>query len=109
MHLKVRFADFRTITRSHTLAEPSNATSELWQAAAGMLQSRLPAGHLPVRLLGMGTSGFERSGQVQQTLFDEEERRRQSRLDAVTDEIAARYGKSSIGRAGGIRKQDKSP
>lgn len=57
----------------------------------------------------MGTSGFDRSGEVQQTLFDEEERRRQGRLDAVTDEITTRYGKSAIGRAGGIRKKDSSP
>ena len=33
VHLKVRFADFSTITRSCTLPEPTNITDELWRAA----------------------------------------------------------------------------
>src|SRR5208283_2176881 len=54
VQLKVRFADFSTITRSHTLPEPTNITQELWQAADELLRLRLPKDHLPVRLLGMG-------------------------------------------------------
>jgi len=101
VHLKVRFADFSTITRSRTLAVPTDLTEELWQAAAEMFQKRLPPGHAAVRLLGMGTSGLDRSGEAQQMLFDRQERRRQGRLDEVTDQIRARYGDSAIGRAGG--------
>ena len=33
IHLKVRFADFSTITRSQTLPEPTDITDELWQVA----------------------------------------------------------------------------
>jgi DNA polymerase-4 len=104
VQLKVRFADFQTITRSQTLPEPTNRTEELWQAAAELLETRLPADHPPVRLLGMGVSGFDHSPYAQQLLFDSEERQRQSRLDAVTDQIAARYGHHAIGRAKRISK-----
>jgi DNA polymerase-4 len=107
VHLKVRFADFRTITRSQTLSEPTDITSQLWQATVELFNTRLPAGHLPVRLLGMGVSGFDRSGQKQLHLFDEQDERRQSRLDAVTDQIRARYGTSAIGRAGGPEKREE--
>ncbi len=58
VHLKVRFADFSTITRSLTLPEPTNLTHELWQAADEMFCHRLPADHLPVRLVGMGVGGL---------------------------------------------------
>ena len=98
VHLKVRFADFRTITRSHTFAEPTDLTDQFWDSAARMLDTHVATGQ-PVRLLGMGVSGFDASGCTQQGLFDEEERRRQSRLDGVTDEITSRYGHKSIGRA----------
>ena len=74
VQLKVRFADFSTITRSQTLPEPTDITQELWQAADELLCQRLPAGHLPVRLLGMGVSGLDDTGQVQGMLFDGEER-----------------------------------
>lgn len=107
VQLKVRFADFRTITRSQTLADPTDVTSELWQAAVELLETRLPSEHLPVRLLGMGLSGFDRSGEKQRQLFDEDESRRQGRLDRVTDQIRARFGQSAIGRAGGVTKKEE--
>ncbi len=37
VQLKVRFADFSLITRSQTLAEPTDITNELWQTADEML------------------------------------------------------------------------
>ena len=33
VELKVRFADFQTVSRSTTLADPTNITQQLWQAA----------------------------------------------------------------------------
>ena len=106
VHLKIRFADFRTITRSQTLSEPTNLTNEFWQTGLKLLQTRVPTGQ-PIRLLGMGVSGLDTTGKVQQGLFDAEERRRQRSLDVVTDQIKSRYGNASIGRAAGIRKDRK--
>ena len=95
VHLKVRFADFKTIIRSKTLPEPTDITQELWQVAEEMLCHRLPVGHLPVRLVGMGVSGFDESGARQGLLFDQEDRQKQSGLDAVADEIRERFGSSA--------------
>ena len=105
VHIKVRFADFQTITRNQTLRQATDLTDELWQVAAEMLSNRLPKKHPPVRLLGMGVSGFEESGQSQGLLFDREERQRQGQLDTVTDEILDRFGKGSISRAGSLGKK----
>lgn len=107
VQLKVRFADFQTITRCETLDQPTNATDELWHAAAELLKSRMPAEHPPVRLLGMGVSGLDRWEFTQRSLFDDAERQRQSRLDAVTDEITARFGQDAIGRAGRMGKEKR--
>ena len=107
VHLKVRFADFSTITRSQTLPEPTDITDELWRVADEMLCQRLPSGHLPVRLLGMGVSGLDDTGQVQGMLFDGEERVRQSQVDSVADQIKARFGTGAIRRGSGLETDMK--
>ncbi len=99
VQLKVRFGDFRTITRSQSLAEPTNVTDDFWRAASGLFDDRLPKPLPPVRLLGMGVSGLDRAGEQQALLFDGQERQRQRRLDAATDQIRERFGAGAIGRA----------
>jgi DNA polymerase-4 len=98
VQLKVRFADFSTITRSHSLSEPTNVTEELRQKADELLCGRLPPGHLPVRLLGVGVGSLDGSGQVQGSLFDAEERARQSKVDEVSDRISEKFGTSALRR-----------
>jgi DNA polymerase-4 len=105
--LKVRFADFRTINRSLTLRDPTNTTQELIAAGLELLRTKLPPGHLPVRLLGLGMSHFDSGGTTQQQLFDEEDRQRQRTLDRVTDEIAARFGRGALARGMGRKGEHK--
>ncbi len=104
VQLKVRFADFSLITRSQTLLEPTDITDELWRAADELLCHRLPSGHLPVRLVGMGVSGLDDTGLVQGLLFDGEEREKHSRVDAVADEIKERFGAGAIRRGSGLTR-----
>jgi DNA polymerase-4 len=101
VEIKVRFADFHTITRSATLAEPTNITQELLVAGAELLRTKLPPGHSPVRLLGFGVKGFDDSARSQRQLFDEPVRERQRQLDEVADQIAGKFGKGAIRRGGG--------
>ena len=99
VQLKLRFADFSTITRSRTLPESSDITDELWQAADKMLCERLRTDHLPVRLLGMGVGGLDASHVRQGLLFDQEQRQRQAGLDTTRDQIRERFGCSALRRA----------
>ena len=103
VQLKIRFADFRTITRAETLPEPTDITQEIWQAASRILSTRLPAGHLPIRLVGVGISGFEQSGRSQAQLFDHDEHQKQKQLDTVVDQIKDRFGRASLRRASGLQ------
>ena len=98
LQLKVRFADFSTITRSHSLPEPTDVTDELRQTADELLCGRLPPRHLPVRLLGVGVGGLDGSGQVQGMLFDAEEQLRRCKVDDVRDRISERFGTSALRR-----------
>ncbi len=99
VQIKVRFADFRTVTRACTLPTATDITTELNRAATDLLTSRLPRRHPPVRLLGMGVSGF--TGELAQgELFSDGGREKHSRLDAVADSIEARFGAGAVRRGG---------
>ena len=98
VHVKIRFADFKTITRAHTMAEASSITHELWQVAVRLLDDNLPARNPGVRLLGVGVSGFEHEP-IQGLLFAQVARDRQVRLDAISDDVKRRFGTSALRRA----------
>jgi DNA polymerase-4 len=50
--LKIRYPDFTTITRSRTLAEPTDSAHEVFAVAGELLDGSLPGG-VAVRLLGV--------------------------------------------------------
>ena len=107
VELKVRFADFKTISRSVTLAEPTNITQELLEAGIDLLTGRLPPRHLPVRLLGFGVTKLDAAQASQQLqLFDQPDRERQRELDRVADQITAKFGKLAIRRGAGLENQE---
>lgn len=96
---KIRSADFQTVTRSVTLREATNITSELWEAAQSLYRQKIAGQHPPLRLLGFGVSGIgQATAARQQGLFDEGNRDRQRKLDQVADQINARFGKQSLRR-----------
>lgn len=66
--LKVRYADFTTVTRAHTLPEPTDEPGVVAAAAVSLLDRTDVDAH-PVRLLGVSVSGLEDGGRRQLTLF----------------------------------------
>jgi DNA polymerase-4 len=57
VNIKVRYADFSTITRSHTAAAPTRDAGEIVARALTLLE-RTEAGRRPIRLLGAGVHGL---------------------------------------------------
>jgi DNA polymerase-4 len=55
--IKVRYADFSTVTRSHTLSMPTS-DADVIASWATMLLEKTEAGRRPVRLLGAGVHGL---------------------------------------------------
>jgi DNA polymerase-4 len=96
MALKIRFGNFQTISRSTTLPRPTDATTELWDAARDLFD-RWP--FQPVRLIGATAERLSR-GQGQMDLFADPGHDRRRKLDAVADRINQRFGKRSIRRSG---------
>ncbi|GAA5508622.1 DNA polymerase IV [Novipirellula caenicola] len=94
--LKLRFSDFKTLSRSATLTSPSNSTNMLWETVRDALFTRIRIDQ-PVRLVGMGVSSLANSRTRQLDLFDDNDRR-DSQVDQATDSILDRFGRNAIRR-----------
>jgi len=99
--LKIRFRPFETHTHSRTLKAPTANDVEIFRTAWALLQAESWADR-PVRLIGVGISGWDEAPLgVQQDLFDEstpEPHPAQKRLDATLDAIRERFGRGTIQR-----------
>jgi len=91
--IKVRFHDFRTITRAITLPEPIDTGPAVARAAKGLLDQVDPS--IGVRLLGVSVSQLLKGASRQLTLDDVEAPGWTDATKAV-DEIRRRYGDDAI-------------
>lgn len=98
VQLKLRYADFSTITRSETLERPTNVTNEIWAAATRLLSEKRPARELRIRLIGIGVHQLSAEEARQPTLFDDATHEKQTGADRVSDHIRARFGRRALQR-----------
>jgi DNA polymerase IV len=92
--LKLRFADFRTITRGRTLAVATDTDTELHEVA-GELLARLQLGRVPVRLVGVTVSNLQRAGAPVQLRLGPERPGWEAAVRAA-DAVRARFGEDAI-------------
>ena len=96
--LKLRYGDFRTVTRSDTLGEATNVTQSLWEAAERIFRRWRARSAGPLRLLGMAASGLQDERAGQQLLFADPREEKLKKLDQAVDRIRDRYGKNAVRR-----------
>jgi DNA polymerase-4 len=96
--LKVRFANFKTITRSRTSDEPMDTAAELY-AIAKDLYERLDPDRPRIRLLGVTVSGLiEGPAERQLDLLSGDGPRWPEATKAI-DAIRTRFGDDALGPA----------
>ncbi len=96
VQLKVRFADFKTVTRSFTLAAPTDVGRDLFRAAMDQL-SRVAIAPEGIRLLGVGVAGLEPADAPRQ--LSAERPPGWDDVAVAVDEVRRRYGPGSVGPA----------
>jgi DNA polymerase-4 len=97
--LKIRFGDFKTISRSRTLNDATDSTDDLLAAAHEVFDEWARDSFSPVRLIGMSAEGLGPPS-PQLDLFIDPQDTRAKELDQALDTINARFGKRAIHRAG---------
>jgi DNA polymerase-4 len=104
--LKLRFADFSTITRAHT-GDPTQDGLRIYQEARALL-ARVVLKQ-PVRLIGLSVAELGPAGAGQLSLLGPDASRR-DRLGRALDRLAERFGEDSVrpasllGGSGGRRR-----
>ncbi|MGC4030610.1 MAG: DNA polymerase IV [Tepidisphaeraceae bacterium] len=94
--VKIRFGDFKTITRSKALPNSVNTSVDLYAAGLALFDEWARLGFQPVRLVGLQAHSLVRTAQLD--LFAQPASERQQKVDAALDAIKTRFGKDAIGR-----------
>ncbi len=101
VQLKLRFKDFSTITRAHTLDHATQLDGELLSEARRLFRANWESGQL-VRLLGVQASGLEaREGQL--SLLEGEKSDRWRRALSAVDQLRDRFGESAVSLASAMK------
>jgi DNA polymerase-4 len=92
--LKLRYADFTTITRRLTLGQTTDSDQLIFDTGVKLLDRALAGEKQPVRLVGIGVSGLAEAG-GQLGMLDGSARRQES-LNKAIDRIRQKYGFTAI-------------
>jgi DNA polymerase-4 len=104
--IKVRFADFTTITRSRTLRDPTDVSRDIYATARGLYDA-LGLQRARIRLVGVRMEGLVNTeGAPIQGLLDEPEAGWRE-ADRAVDRASARFGAGSVRPASLIRDRDR--
>jgi DNA polymerase-4 len=102
--ITLRYANFTTITRSHTLTEPSDLDTIFLRTVRDLFSSAWN-GTANLRLVGVEFSSFT-SGSGQMDLLDPGRRDKLERLARATDSLRDRFGFSKVQFGGSLAARD---
>jgi DNA polymerase-4 len=118
VQLKLRYEDFTTITRAHSLARPTQADREIFEQVRRLFRSNWE-NSAPVRLVGVQMSNFEAQSlslpaEAAQLSLLEPARdaislakgspdERWQKVQAAADRLRDKFGESTIGLATGMK------
>jgi DNA polymerase-4 len=101
IQLKLRYHDFTTITRAHTLSAATQLDNEIFEQARHLFRKNWLAG-AAVRLLGVQASALD--GEASQIeLLDGARQQRWKQALSAADRLRDKYGESSVSLATGMK------
>ncbi|HEY7099564.1 MAG TPA: DNA polymerase IV [Terriglobales bacterium] len=101
VQLKLRYKDFTTITRAHTLPDPTQLDTEIFEQVRMLFRKNWKKG-AQIRLLGVQTSSFETQAK-QGDLLEDGRRERWKQALSAADRLRDKYGESSVTLASGMK------
>jgi DNA polymerase IV len=101
--LRIRYAGFQTVTRSHTLPEPAHLDPVLLATLRRLFDDHWE--RRPVRLIGIEFESLSH-GANQMRLFDPESREKLERLARAADQLRDRFGFAKVQFGGSLGSSD---
>ncbi len=96
--LKLRYSNFRTITRSVSFENPTNTTQILWEQAKQIFVNWHNKSAGALRLMGFGVSNLQKAGTGQLLLFTDPQQQKQEKIDNACDKIRDKFGENILKR-----------
>jgi DNA polymerase-4 len=100
VQLKLRYSDFTTLTRAHSLHTSTQLDTEIFQTARDLFRQNWNKG--AVRLLGVHVSEFNET-QGQLDLIDGERNTKWQQALTAADKLRDKFGDGAVGLASGMR------
>ncbi len=114
LQLKLRYSDFSTITRAHSMETPTQLDTDIFQGILKLFRAGWNPG-APVRLLGVQASSLGDGEGSQMNLLDQDNRDKWKQALSAADKLRDKYGDRAVTMAnamkGGFREkvQDTLP
>ena len=101
VQLKLRYKDFSTITRAHSLDSATQVDNEIWSVVRALFRANWKP-DAQVRLLGVHTSSFK-TEEGQLGLLDGGKHERWQQALSAADRLRDKYGENTISLAIGLK------
>lgn len=98
--IKIKYADFKQITRSASIGRPTQSTEAIYQTAGKLFDKQVLA--KKIRLIGVGVSNLSPEDDwFQAGMFDDEKgsEEKWEKIDRAVDNLAGKFGKNIVKRA----------
>jgi len=107
--IKLRKADFKTITRSRTLAEPTDLTRTIYDTACALYAASGLSGQTRLRLVGVRATGLVPAAAAQTQLLLGERTAPWRDAESALDRITGRFGSDAIRPATLVERSHARP
>jgi DNA polymerase-4 len=101
LQLKLRYKDFTTITRAHTLQAATQLDTEIFEEIRKLFRKNWKKG-AQIRLLGVQSSSFEAQAE-QGNLLEDGRRERWQKALSVADKLRDKFGEATVSLASGLK------
>jgi DNA polymerase IV len=101
IQLKLRYSDFSTITRAHSVPRATQLDTEIYEEIRELFRRNWKTG-ATVRLLGVYASGWAEGGE-QMGLLDEDRHQKWKGTMAAADRMRDRFGEKAVSLAASLR------
>ena len=101
--LKLRYSDFKTITRNHTLMECTDRDDLIYKIAIGLFKTNYDK-NKSLRLIGITVTGLTTGEEHKQISLFPVENEKSNILYQALDKINSKYGEKTVTRARLVRK-----
>jgi DNA polymerase-4 len=96
INLKIKLANFKTLTRSLTLDKPTNFSNKIFEVSKELFFN-LALNKEPIRLIGVSVSKFDNNFSKQNNLFQVENANlKNEKIYQALDKIKNKFGEESV-------------